>query len=98
MTQQQIDEVIRTACFANGVRQYDVLGPRRWRKLVAARIQIARDLRAAKLSYPEIGRILHRDHSTVISLVRGGKSKASPPAAATPDPTTTTTERPCTTR
>ena len=61
----------------HGIRAYDLRCDRRDRWLVHIRRTIARELRAEpwNLSYPEIGRALNRDHSTVIYLVRGGRKK-----------------------
>lgn len=47
-----------------------ILGRRRTRTVVAARRKLCIALRDAGLSYPEIGRCIGRDHTSVIHLVR----------------------------
>lgn len=44
----------------------------RRQEIVDARARVATSLRMSGLSYIRIGRLLHRDHSTVINLVRRG--------------------------
>jgi chromosomal replication initiation ATPase DnaA len=65
--------------FELGVDPLDVRGPRRFPRLVRCRRQIATELRAAPwlMSLSEIGHALGgRDHTTILSLLRGGKHKA----------------------
>lgn len=52
-----------------------IRGPFRTRLLVDIRMAIARELRASGLSLPEIGKAMNRNHTTVLSLLRGGKRK-----------------------
>lgn len=61
-----------------GMDPQEVRGPRRFPRLVRCRRQIATELRAApwSMSLTEIGRALGgRDHTTILSLLRGGKVK-----------------------
>ncbi len=44
----------------------DVIGPVRSKKLVEARKKIASVLRGKGFSYPEIGAVINRDHSSVM--------------------------------
>lgn len=55
----------------------DIRGRHRYRSLVRARRVIAAELQDAPwdMSYPEIGRAMNRHHSTIISLLKGGKGK-----------------------
>jgi chromosomal replication initiation ATPase DnaA len=56
----------------------EVRGPRRFPRLVRCRRQIAQELRAEpwRMSLSEIGHALGgRDHTTILSLLRGGKHK-----------------------
>jgi chromosomal replication initiation ATPase DnaA len=75
-------EVIRAMIAAEaeavGLTLADVLGPCRQRPIVRARHRAIRKVRAAypAKSFPEIGRIFHRDHSTVIYAL-GLRRKAS---------------------
>jgi chromosomal replication initiation ATPase DnaA len=58
-----------------------VRGPRRFRRLVECRRKIAEELRADpwNMSLREIGIALGgRDHTTVLSLLCGGKHKVAP--------------------
>ncbi len=52
-----------------GARPKDITGARRYPRFVSARRQVARELRAAGWSFPEIGRALGgRHHSTIMEL------------------------------
>jgi len=48
----------------------DIKSPRREYKLVRARFEIMAALKASGLSFPQVGRLLNRDHSTVMHGVR----------------------------
>jgi hypothetical protein len=49
----------------------DITGTRRFKKLIEARAVVAKVLRRwGRRSYPEIARVMHRDHSTVIHAVQ----------------------------
>jgi chromosomal replication initiation ATPase DnaA len=73
MTQLQLAEaqiVAGEECARAGVTMADVRGKRRRDRIVAIRRAIARRLRnETLLTYPEIGRVINRDHSTVLSLL-----------------------------
>jgi chromosomal replication initiation ATPase DnaA len=75
-------DVIAEAAKRYGVAPVDVKGPRRFRNLVRARQLVAARLEALGWSLSQIGAELHRDHSTVFWLLRGGR--AVPPTDATP--------------
>jgi chromosomal replication initiation ATPase DnaA len=73
--------------FELGVDPLDVRGPRRFPRLVRCRRQIATELRAApwSMSLSEIGHALGgRDHTTILSLLRGGKRKGLVSASDSP--------------
>jgi hypothetical protein len=53
------------------VLRHLVLGRSRILPAIAARRALCRALRAKHLSYPEIGALLDRDHTSVMSLVKG---------------------------
>lgn len=57
-------EVVRQVALLRGVTVRNVLGPRRWRELVAVRREIAVILASMGLSYPAIGRALGGRHHT----------------------------------
>lgn len=61
-----IDDVIDKASELFHVHRRDILGPYRYNFLMPARFALCKALRERGLSYPHIGRILNRDHSTVI--------------------------------
>jgi chromosomal replication initiation ATPase DnaA len=56
---------------AHGVSVEEMLGPRAERHLAAARLELYRTLRALGWSYPAIGRVVGRHHTTVMAAVRG---------------------------
>lgn len=63
-----------------GASPADIRGPRRDKYFVEVRRKIAGELRAApwNLSLPHIGRLLGgRDHTTILSLLRGGKHRGA---------------------
>jgi chromosomal replication initiation ATPase DnaA len=65
-----LNEVDRIA-FWHGVGIMDVMSHYRRRPVVAARRDCAVYLRSKGKSFPEIGRILQRDHTTVMNLFYG---------------------------
>ena len=77
----------RAICGARGVRDVEELrGPSRYRLVALARHELMGWLRrnVPGLSYPDIGRLLDRDHTTVISGVRkaGALAARDPRVAA----------------
>ena len=64
------ERVLRDVARELGVAVGDVVGPRRSRRFVQIRGAVMRELRAAGLSLPEIGTVLHRDHTTVLHHLR----------------------------
>lgn len=60
-------EIITAAGKAYGIGYKDMIGKTRNANFVRARAAVAFALRARGMSYPQIGRCLHRDHSTVIN-------------------------------
>ncbi len=70
--------VIERAASATGFDAALITGPGRWEILCEIRFAIMLVLRARGLSLPAIGRLLHRDHSTVFSgLERAEKLRAA---------------------
>ncbi len=64
-------EVVCRVAAEHGVALSDLRGPGRRGRLVEARRRAAAAARArTDVSLPQLGRILNRDHSTVLSLVR----------------------------
>ena len=62
---------MRQVALLRGVPVHHVLGPRKWTNLVKVRFEIASILRGMGMSYPEIGRAMNRDHSTIHVLLNG---------------------------
>ncbi len=58
------------AALAAGFTVESLLTRRRWTELVKARYAVMLAMRRREVSYPSIGRRLHRDHSTVMTGVR----------------------------
>lgn len=68
LVRRYADEV----AFWHGVAPRDVLAVRRGTPAVCvARADVMRRLRCAGYSLPQIGRWMHRDHTTVLHHVRG---------------------------
>lgn len=63
------DEVLRAAANWAGVSVDAMLGPKRYRERVKARRVAAIAFRILGYSYPEIGLMMDRDHSSIINLV-----------------------------
>ena len=55
---------------ATGYSLKFVRSGKRWDNLVDIRQSIAAEAREHEFSYPQIGRALNRDHTTIISLLR----------------------------
>ncbi len=72
----RIDTILRIVCSATGVSKRELLAHNRSRKIVNARHMAMWLLRRHTfLSLPAIGRILHRDHSSVLNGVRRVKAE-----------------------
>lgn len=70
-------QVVDYCALRLGVTRERLLGPDRVGSLVKARRKAAFALREMGLSYPEIGHVIRRDHSTVQYLLKG-KPRAQP--------------------
>ena len=75
-------------CAKYFVRIDSVLSTERTTQVSKARAACCVHLRALGMSYPEIGKALLRDHTTIIKLVRSTK-KEGPDGDPTPSPTQT---------
>lgn len=68
--------VIKECCTEFGLEERDVFSKRRRQKLVECRQEIYLRIREVLgFSYPEIGRLLDKDHSTVFHGVRMAKKR-----------------------
>lgn len=66
--------IIAEVAQETGISVADILGPRRLAPVAAARrIAMQRVRDECKYSYPQIGKMFNRDHSTVIWACRGGR-------------------------
>ena len=66
-------QLIDAVCAEFKITAMTLLSRQRAQKLFAPRAVLATILREQGLSYPAIGRILNREHATVMNLVNGGK-------------------------
>jgi len=78
--------IIAEVAAAHQLTSADLTSPSRKQNLVVARHEAMKRIRAElKYSYPQIGRLFRRDHSSVIWAVRGGRRGRYPqPYRATP--------------
>lgn len=73
------NDFLEAVCRRRNVLIDDVLSRKRSKRLVGARSEIAKILRQnLGLSYPEIGAILHRDHTSIIHLVKKVNADVGP--------------------
>ena len=63
-------EDVEEVCRAERVPLALVLSPLRYRSIATARHAVMRRLRERGLSYPEIGWLMGRDHTTVLAACR----------------------------
>jgi chromosomal replication initiation ATPase DnaA len=59
-------KVLRSVSAEHGVSVDELRGPRRNNRLIEARRAVIQALRDCGLSLPQIGRFVHRDHTTVL--------------------------------
>jgi len=72
--------IIAEVAKETGISVADILGPRRLAPVAAARrIAMQRIRNELGYSYPQIGRMFDRDHSTCIWACRGGRPQPRPP-------------------
>lgn len=67
-------EIIRAVALEHGLQPRDLLGRDRFGHFIAARREAMVRLREAGFSYPQIGRFLGRDHSTIVFHVNKAKA------------------------
>lgn len=74
----RLSKYAREIAFWHGVSTAEIFAKRRGDATVArARADVMRRLRADGFSLPQIGRWMHRDHTTVLYHVRGVNSTIS---------------------
>lgn len=65
-------DILLDVSWTSGVPVWDILGRGRCSRMVAARQEVMRRCRLAGYSYPQIGKYLGRDHTTVLYAIRKG--------------------------
>jgi chromosomal replication initiation ATPase DnaA len=68
--------IVDAMASAYAVTREDILGARRTKQAAAARHAVMRALRDMGMSYPEIGWLLGRDHTTVLAALRKAPANA----------------------
>ena len=68
-------KIIAKVCRDFGIEQEYLLGRNRSAYTIKCRREIASQLRILGLSFPEIGRLLNRDHSSILDLLKDEKIK-----------------------
>lgn len=71
-----VDEAYALACRELGITPWRLWLQNRSMSIVRGRRMVAKKLRNAGYSLPEIGRAMRRHHTTVLWLLRGGRTKA----------------------
>ena len=61
--------VLEAVASTSGVTVAEITGPVRTERCVRARDVVVAILRARGMSYPEIGKLLHRDHTTIMHAI-----------------------------
>ncbi len=82
LTRRGLIEVLDIAAADHFVSREEILGRSRLQSAVAGRRATCRALREHGLSYPEIGRLIDRDHTTIMNLVREEGRKKLPTTIA----------------
>lgn len=63
---QRMSIIVEAVCAETGVPDYEILGESRIREFVRARQYAMWKCREQGYSFPEIGRVFNRDHTTII--------------------------------
>ena len=72
---QRMASIAREFAVINGLRVDDIKGPHSTRPLVWMRQDLMALLHSNGHSTPEIGRFLHRDHTTVLHGIKASKAR-----------------------
>lgn len=76
-TDPRVRATITEVCEKTSVTYRELFSRRRHHRIAVTRAQIATELRTLGFSYSDIGRILWRDHSSVMAMVRKVQATAS---------------------
>jgi chromosomal replication initiation ATPase DnaA len=77
------DAIISDVCAALGITLSDLQGKRKTNEIVTARFYIANKLREHNLAYGAIGKLLNRDHTSIIHATRTYQQRISVQDAVT---------------
>ena len=75
LEQAGLIQPLRELCRAHSVLLEVVLSPSRTRRVVQARTACCLYLRTLEMSYPEIGKVMLRDHASIMALIRKERHK-----------------------
>lgn len=69
----EYEKIILDICEKHGVSLVRFMGPQREQNIVKARIECSKTLRDHGLSFPRIGELMNRHHSTIIHHLKPKK-------------------------
>jgi chromosomal replication initiation ATPase DnaA len=69
------DHIVNEIVLKTGITREAIFARDRRRHVMVARLMLYRELRAYNLSYPTIGRLLGRDHSTILTAVKAAEAR-----------------------
>jgi len=64
------EEIVKKVSHESGVPTMEIYGRSRSKKIFSARLEVYKVLRAEGYSYPEIGILMDRDHTTILRTLR----------------------------
>lgn len=64
------EEIVKKVSHESGVPTMEIHGRSRSKKIFSARVLVYKALREEGYSYPEIGKLMERDHTTVLRVLR----------------------------
>lgn len=68
---EKYEKLIEDICFAFNLRKEHILSKRRDKRLIEVKKLIYWILRNEGLSFPQIGKLMNKDHSTILKVLRG---------------------------
>lgn len=72
---ESVKGLVRAAAISSGLTEADILGPSRQRFVCTARQWVMFEAQAAGFTLPQIGRVLKRDHTTVLHGIRAERKR-----------------------
>lgn len=67
--------IVKAVCESHGIPIDEVMGPSRYKSIVKCRRACCQELLRLGLSSVEVGRVMGRDHTSVLSLVKQHRRK-----------------------